>query len=117
MLLLTTNPWRRLLLPTRAGYPLPLKSRAPANNEIVLLARVRRTPAGRVHVVHTALRAVAVRLKPLSPWRGRSRWIIRAAHWKLAQPFQLEGIQLTPSEYRSRGALVPLDPTDVDEIY
>lgn len=117
MLLLTTNPWRQLLLPTRAGYPIPKGSHAPKQNEIVLLARIRRTGQGKVHVVHAAARAVTLKTKALSPWRGRSGWVMRVARWKLAQPFRLEGVQLTPSDYFSGGPMVPLDPTDAGEIY
>ena len=117
MLLLTTDPWRRLLLTTRAGYPLPKGAPAPGLNEIVLVARRRGTPTGPVHVIHAAMRVAVVRTRRFSPWRGRSGWIMRGSRWKLAQPFRLEGIQITPSDYFSGGPLVPLDPTDASEVY
>ena len=117
MLLLTINPWRRLMLTTRAGYPIPPGGQAPSLNEIVLLARLRRTPTGPVHLVYAAMRAVAIRVGPFSPWRGRSGRVMRAVRWKLAHPFRLEGVQLTPTDYRSGGPLVPVDPTDASEVY
>ena len=39
------------------------------------------------------------------------------AYWKLAHPFTLEGVQVTPADYFTGGPLVPLDPIDASEVY
>ena len=118
MLLLTTSTWRRALLYSGPGFPIPSGAPAPAHNEIVLVARLHQTPDGPVHLVQRAMRATTVRLKRFSPWRGLSGWAVRVVgSWELSTHFRLEGVQLTPSDFSGQGPLVRLDPIDAQEVY
>lgn len=117
MLLLSLSPWRSFVLRHGRGYPIPRGATVPDHNEVILLARRRWTSRGVEHWIHTAIRATALKLPVLHPLRGRTRWVIaRVNCWKLTQPFLLEGIQLTPTDYVRGPSLQRLDGQDAGEI-
>ncbi|MGB7213409.1 MAG: hypothetical protein WBC97_12375 [Gemmatimonadales bacterium] len=118
MFLLTTSRWRQfLLLYTHTGFPIPPGVVAPSHDELLLLAHRRRSRVGPVHAIHTALRVTTKQLPPLSLWRGRSGFVVRrVSGWKLARPFRLEGLQVTPADYFAGGPLVRLDGIDAGAV-
>ena len=117
MLLLSLSPYRSFLLRRGYGFPAPPRATMPEHNEIVLLARRRRTAAGTEHWIRWAMRGTSVKLRPHHPLRGRTPWVIqRVACWPLSQPFRLEGVQITPLNYALGPTVQQLDAQDAGEI-
>lgn len=116
MLLLTATLRDRIRLFREKACPIPYGAPRPTQNEIVLIARWRRRNGRRVHEVYRAMRTASARVGRDWKWLGISGWIMGGSCWILNQPFLLEGVQLTPTDYSTRAGLLQVHPTDAAQV-